>query len=152
MKKFILTSLNEYLNNINIKHYSGIDFVKVYNQKIEEINNFKYFNNRSDFNEINNVYFFVLQINEKIIGLAHIRKSPYIEDTYWLSYLTILNDYENMKYASKLSEYIFQWFSKNNLQFETSSYSEKGFLKLKPLFNRLSKKYNVSFIDKNSKI
>ena len=156
LRKFIATTIREYLNesnsNINIKEYSGRDFLKFYNQKIKEINSFKYFNNSSDFSGIDNVYFFVLYIDGKIIGLAHIRKSPYIENTYWLSYLSILNGFENMGYASKLSEFIFKWFSENNIQFETSSYSETGFLKLKPLFNKLAKKYDVKFIDKETKI
>lgn len=156
LRNFIATTIREYLNEnnpqINVNVYSGKDFLKFYNQKIKEINNFKYFDNNSDFSGIDNVYFFVLYIDGKMVGLAHIRKSPYIENTYWLSYLSVLSDFENMGYASKLSDFMFNWFSKNNVQFETSSYSETGFLKLKPLFNKLSKKYDVKFIDKETKI
>lgn len=153
--KFIHTIMFEYLSEQNtihrISHYTGREFLKFYD-KIDEINNFKYFSTNSDFLYIDKVYFFALYIDDKMVGLAHIRKSPYIENTYWLSYLSILPEYENMGYASKLSEYIFKWFSDNDFQFETSSYSEKGFVKLKPLFNRLAKKYDVKFIDKETKI
>jgi hypothetical protein len=156
LRKFIKTTIREYLNEQNtdykINHYTGREFLRFYNEKIKEINSFKYFDNSSDFSGIDNVYFFVLYIDDKMVGLAHIRKSPYIENTYWLSYLSILNNFENMGYASKLSDYIFRWFSENDYQFETSSYSETGFLKLKPLFNKLSKKYDVKFLDKETKI
>ena len=131
---------------------TGIEFLDLYNNINLNVQVFKYFDNRIDFLEIENVYFFTLFIDGKLIGLAHIRKSPHIHNTYWLSYLSILNEYENMGYGSKLSEYIFKWFCENNLQFETSSYSEIGYLKLKPLFNKLSKKYSVQFIDKETKI
>ncbi len=134
---------------INIKHYTGREFLSFYNTKIREINSFKYFDNGLDFTYIDDVYFFVLYIGDKMVGLAHIRKSPYINKTYWLSYLSILSKFENKGYASKLTEYIFKWFSDNELQFETSSYTEVGYLKLKPLFNKLSKLYNVKFIDKD---
>ena len=93
LRKFIATTIREYLNesnsNINIKEYSGRDFLKFYNQKIKEINSFKYFDNGLDFTYIDDVYFFVLYIGDKMVGLAHIRKSPYINKTYWLSYLSI---------------------------------------------------------------
>jgi GNAT superfamily N-acetyltransferase len=94
------------------------------------------------------VRFFTVKENDLVVGLAHIEKSPYAENTYWLSYLSIDPKFENKGYASILSEFIFKWFKKHNLTFETSSYSSSGFIKLKPLFNKLSKKYNVNFIDK----
>jgi GNAT superfamily N-acetyltransferase len=99
-------------------------------------------------NNLKQVYFFGLEVNDIIVALAHIRRSPYIENTYWLSYLCVDPDYEGAGYASQLSEYIFKWFRERNLQFETSSYTEDGFVKLKPLFNKLATKYGVPFIDK----
>jgi len=94
------------------------------------------------------VYFFCLFYNGIIVSIAHIRKSPYIENTYWLSYLCTDLLYSNMKFASKLSEYMFKWFKEHDLQFESSSYTEEGMIALKPLFNKLAIKYNVLFIDK----
>lgn len=144
---------NEYneFKKTNIRVYSGEEFSNIYNKKISHINKFDFFCNRFDFTNIEDVYFFTISIDEKIIGLAHIRKSPYEKRTYWLSYLSILEDYQNKKYASKLSDYIFKWFAENNLQFETSSYTKKG-IRLKPLFKKLSIKYNVDFIDKETLI
>lgn len=134
-------------------YYSGEDFIReVYHDNIDRINEFKYFNNRSDFNELHNVKLFTIILNNEIVGLAHIRKNPYIENTYWLSYLCIIEKHENKGLASILSKYIFNWFKKENIQFETSSYSESGFIKLKPLFNKLSKELNVAFIDKETNI
>lgn len=148
IKQTIRQYINESDNNIFSKIYTGRDFLALYNTKIKEINSFKYFCNSMDFNDFDNVYFFVLYNGENMVGLAHIRKSPYIDNTYWLSYLSILPKHENKGYASMLSNYIFKWYSDNGIQFETSSYSEQGLIKLKPLFNRLANKYNVSFIDK----
>ena len=99
-------------------------------------------------NNLKQVYFFGLEVNDITVALAHIRRSPYIENTYWLSYLCVDPDYEGNGYASQLAEHIFKWFRERNLQFETSSYTEEGFVKLKPLFNKLATKYDVPFIDK----
>lgn len=94
------------------------------------------------------VYFFCLFYNNEIVSLAHIRKSPHIENTYWLSYLCTDPNFTNKGFASKLSEYMFKWFKQNNYTFESSSYTEQGYITLKPLFNKLALKYNVNFIDK----
>ncbi len=99
-------------------------------------------------NNLKEVYFFGLEVNDIIVALAHIRRSPYIENTYWLSYLCVDPLYESQGYASKLSESMFKWYKEHNLQFESSSYTERGYITLKPLFNRLAKQYNVPFIDK----
>lgn len=99
-------------------------------------------------NNLRQVYFFGLEVNDIIVALAHIRRSPRLEKTYWLSYLCVDPEFEGNGYASQLSEYIFKWFKEHNLQFESSSYTEDGFIKLKPLFNKLANKYSVPFIDK----
>lgn len=110
---------------------------------------FKYMQLQYDFDyKDKEVYFFCLFYNDIIVSLAHIRKSPHIENTYWLSYLCTDPLYSSKGYASQLSEFMFKWFKKNNLQFETSSYTEEGMIALKPLFNRLAIQYNVPFIDK----
>ena len=109
---------------------------------------FKYYQ-YSDFQqEPKNVFFFGLEYDNKLISLAHIRKNPRIENTYWLTYLCVDQIYEGKGYASILAEHIFKWYKQNNLQFESSSYTEQGYIKLKPLFNKLALKYDVKFIDK----
>ncbi len=139
--------------NTKIKHFTGDEFINVCGNI--NTDNFKYFYPRTDFTEINNVDFFVIYSNSndnEVVGIAHIRKNPYINNTHWLSYLSISPDYQNLGYASKLSEYIIKWFKQKDLQFETSSYSKQGFVKLKPLFNKLTNKYNVDFLDKETLI
>lgn len=109
---------------------------------------FKYYQ-YSDYQvDSNNVYFMALEVDNIIVALAHIRKSKYIENTFFLSYLCVDPLYEGMGYASQLANNMFQWFKENNLQFESSSYTEQGFVKLKPLFNKLALKYDIPFIDK----
>ena len=109
---------------------------------------FKYYMYDDYKHEPENVYFLGLMVDDKLVALAHLRKSPYIENTYWLSYLCVDPLYEGKGYASILAENMFQWFKEKNLQFESSSYTEQGFIKLKPLFNKLALKYSVPFIDK----
>lgn len=128
--------------------YTGDEFREVYRKNIKSINELMYFDNTTNFYESENVNFFIVKIDNNIAGIAHIRKSPYIDNTYWLSYLSVNHEYQNRGVASKLSDFVFRWFKDNNIQFESSSYTEEGFLKLKPLFNKLAVKYDVDFIDK----
>lgn len=109
---------------------------------------FKYFS-YSDYKiEPNNVKFFVIKINDIVAGMAHIRKSKRKENTWFLSHLSIDPLYGSKGYASMLSDYMFKWFKDNGITFETSNYTEEGYVKLKPLFNELATKYDVEFIDK----
>jgi len=110
---------------------------------------FKYYQYSDYQNNTDDVYFMGLMVDNIIVALAHIFKSPYHKNTYSLSYLCVDPLYEGKGYASILADNMFQWFKENNVQFETSSYTEQGFIKLKPLFNKLALKYNVPFIDKN---
>ena len=109
---------------------------------------FKYFSYNDYDLEPHNVKFFVIKINDVIVGMAHIRKSANKENTWFLSHLSMDESFTDKGYASQLSEYMFKWFRDNGITFETSSYSEEGYVKLKPLFNRLALKYDVNFIDK----
>lgn len=98
----------------------------------------------------NNTIFFGIFENDIMVGLVRI----YLNDDnkeqniWWLTYLCIDPEYSSKGYASKLADYIFKYFKDHNYTFETSSYTEEGFVKLKPLFNKLALKYGVPFIDK----
>lgn len=109
---------------------------------------FKYYQYSDYQQNKDSVFFMSLMVDNIIVALAHIQKSSYQENTYWLSYLCVDPIYEGKGYATQLTDNIFQWFKDNNMTFETSRYTEDGYIKLKPLFNRLASKYNVSFIDK----
>lgn len=163
----MITTINQFKlletsNTIKFKIYNGYEFYE-YISKNGPNNTFdtrfllkndggnkafKYYQ-YDDFKiEPKNVFFFGLEYNNQLIALAHIRKSPHLQNTYWLSYLCVDPLYEHKGYATILAEYIFKWYKQHGLQFETSSYTEIGYIKLKPLFNRLALKYNVNFIDK----
>ena len=163
----MITTINDYklfeAYTNNFKIYNGNEFYKYistngpdgefdprYLMKSDGGNKaFKYYQYSDYQKEPENVYFMGLMLDNIIVALAHIFKSPYQENTYWLSYLCVDTQYEGKGYASILADNMFQWFKENNLQFETSSYTEQGFIKLKPLFNKLAIKYDVPFIDKN---
>lgn len=148
--KLILESLNF---DTNFKVFTADEFKKLYSNDprfILKIDGgkkaFKYYQ-YSDYNDEPKIYFFGLEIDNVLVALGHIRQTKNINQ-YKLSYLCVDALYEGKGYASMLAENIFKWFSKNNYTFETTKYTEIGFIKLKPLFNKLAQKYNVNFIDK----
>lgn len=146
----LIFSFNEYNNNLITIDLDTLEFMQEISQdKSFTYSDFKYFSPSSDYSFIDDVRFFICKSGNEIVGVAHIRKSPYVDKQWWLSYLSIKEKSRNIGYASALSECIFKYFKDNNLIFETSSYSDDGFIKLKPLFNRLAIKYGVVFVDKD---
>lgn len=114
---------------------------------------FKYFS-YGDYNGMyvndNNTRFFGIFEGDLMVGLAliFINQENTPKNIWWLRYLCIDPAYEGKGYASQLADYLFKYFKQHGYTFETSSYTDQGYVKLKPLFNRLAVKYNVPFIDK----
>lgn len=152
MEKRIQTNFKSYLDkkeNIEIKILDGEQAAK-YFKDIKGINNgqFKYFINLDMYlYPPKNVKFFILEKENTPLAISHIRKSMDWYKIWKLSFLSVKAGEENKGYASKLTNYMFEYYSKNDLVFETTPYSNEGYLKLKPLFNKLSKKYKVPFVD-----
>lgn len=152
MEKRIQTNFKSYLDkkeNIEIKIIDGEQAVEYFKDK-KDINKgqFKYFINIDIYlYPPKNVKFFIIEKENVPISISHIRKSTDWYRIWKLSFLSVKIGEENKGYASKLADYMFKYYSKNNLIFETSPYSNEGYLKLKPLFNKLSKKYKVPFVD-----
>lgn len=114
---------------------------------------FKYFD-LDDITQIQRTerFFPVIEVDSKIVGLAELENKPNTELIYWLKFLSIDTNSQGKGYASRLAEEIFQFAYKKGFSIETSSYSQEGFQKLKPLLQRFSNKYNVNFIDKEETV
>lgn len=159
IRKYIRKVLSENSNSNGFRVFTADEFIKYLNRDGEYDKRFlykrdgghkvfKYFMYDDYRIDRRNVFFFGLVVDGIIVALAHIRKSNKSDDTYWLSYLCVDPEFEGLGYASKLADNMFQWFKEKNLTFETSSYTEQGMVKLKPLFNKLAIKYDVHFKDK----
>lgn len=99
-----------------------------------------------------NGFYFSAELDNEIIGLAHVGKNPYKKDTYWISYLSVDSNHQSKGIASLISTAIFKWAGREKIELQSSMYSNMGWQKLKPLWNKLSKKYNVNFVDSNDRM
>jgi GNAT superfamily N-acetyltransferase len=97
-------------------------------------------------------YYFIVEIENKIIGSARLQQNPYDKNMFWLTHLTIDEEYRNQGYASKLANEIFKFVKQNDYVLKGSMYSDIGYEKLKPLFNRLAKQYDIKFIDSEERL
>lgn len=122
-----------------IKYFKGSDF-----NNTERI----YTKDKIEIKPIHN-YFTILELNNKIIGVANIYQSPYEHNVLWMKFLSIDEKYQNLHLTKYIVDELFKFISKNlkDFKLEPSTYSKIGFLKLKPLLKKYSEIYNVELID-----
>lgn len=113
---------------------------------------FRYFNLADAIHNKENKFYSLIKVDDKVIGLCELEKSPFQEKTFWIKFLSIDPEYQNQGYASRLAEEVFRFAKQEDVALETSSYTTKeGYEKLKPLFIRLAKDFSVNFIDKEKR-
>ena len=115
----------------------------------EKGGSFRFFELQDIQNHKEDKFFPVIKIGEKIVGLSELLKDPFNNKNLWIQFLSIDPKEQGNKYASMLSREIFDFAKKNGYTLEASHYTEDGFIKMRPVFERLSKEYSdVSFINK----
>lgn len=90
----------------------------------------------------------ILKVGNEIVGLSELLKDPFNNKNLWIQFASIDPKAQNNGYASKLAKEIFEFAKNNNYSLEASRYTEKGFEKIRPVFERLSKEYPINFINK----
>ncbi|RJQ29601.1 N-acetyltransferase [Candidatus Parcubacteria bacterium] len=96
--------------------------------------------------------FYPLVSKEKdIVGICELEKSPYEENTYWISFMSVKDSEQGKGYGSKLAEETFRFAKEKEINIEGSIYSDIGREKLKSKLKELSEKYGVKFIDSDEK-
>lgn len=120
---------------------------------IEEGGVFKYFN-IDDLTRTHNEkkFYPLIEVNKQVIALSELEENPYQQKSFWIKFVSVDPRYQNLGYASKLAEEIVRFAKKKDFSLESSSRSEEGYLKLKSLFDRLTKQYSVHYIDKDKKL
>lgn len=102
----------------------------------------------SDLKDWKDDLYFVVKKKTKIVGLSKLEKIPYKNKTFWIAFLSIDPEYQDQGYATRLAEFIFEFFSCMGCILENSVYSKEGMVRLKPLFTRLAEKYpKVNFTE-----
>lgn len=148
--------------NITVRVYESDEmFRKIYGDggapKYPHLqSNIKYFN----FSQIKSPYvpkeydsyFVVAENKESIIGIALVSQHKFSNpesNTYFISYVSVMDIYQDMGISKKISELLFRHFSERcpNEKLETSSYSIMGWDYIRHTHNELAIKYNVNFID-----
>jgi len=109
---------------------------------------FKYFDVRGGSIFPDSMHYPVISVGDNIVGIGELKQNPHNDKNFWIGHISIDPEYEGLGYASKLAKSIFAFAKEIGYSVETSSYSDVGFQKLKPLFNKLAKEYGVEFIDK----
>lgn len=105
----------------------------------------------SSLNPQKEILFPVVRVGDEIVGLAQLEKSPYKENCYWVSFISVDPAYQGNGYASKLIEEIFSFAKKENISLKASSYKEDGFLKLKDKLKQEAEKTGVVWEDEEKR-
>ena len=109
---------------------------------------FKYFliKNIIDRHSSKRVYPYV-ELDGEIVGLAELEQDPNLDKNIWVKFVSIDPKYQGKGYGSQLMNEIFKYVKEEGYSLQPSRYSDDGLVKLKPLFEKLSKEYGVTIID-----
>jgi ribosomal protein S18 acetylase RimI-like enzyme len=112
---------------------------------------FKYFDlaELSGLRDTNNLFYSLIEVDNKIVGLSELEKQPGNETNLWIKFISVDPQFQNRGYASKLAEEIFSFAKNNGFSLEESMRSPEGELKLKPKLRTLAQKYLVTFKERN---
>ena len=111
-------------------------------------NRIRYFSINDFGYNTNPMFFTVLFLNNKIIGIAkcsYYMLNAHNENNYSISFFSIDKDYRGNNYARLLCDGLFKYAKENNLEISSSSYTVLGKEQLEHLFIEYANKYNVKF-------
>ncbi|TSC51820.1 MAG: hypothetical protein LiPW41_767 [Parcubacteria group bacterium LiPW_41] len=97
------------------------------------------------------MFYPIVRTNKEIVGICELEKSPYRENTYWISFMSVKESEQGKGYGSKLAEETFRFAKEKEITIEGSRYTNMGREKLKSKYKELSEKYGVTFIDSDDK-
>lgn len=120
---------------------------------IEKGGVFKYFNIKDLISIHNEKKFYpLIELNNEVVALSELEESLNEQKSFWIKFVSVDPKYQGLGYASKLAEEIVRFTKEKGFSLESSSRSEEGYKKLKPLFNKLTEKYFVHYIDTDKKL
>ena len=96
-----------------------------------------------------NFFYPVIKADDKIVAICELEKSPYEENLFWITGVSVDPAYQDKRYASMVLEETFRFAKEIGVVLLGSQYSEKGFIKLKSVCHRLADKYGVEFRESN---
>ena len=92
-----------------------------------------------------NFFYPVIKVGDKIIAICELEKSPYEENLFWITGVSVDPAYQSKRYASRVLEETFRFAKEINVALLGSQYSKEGLVKLKSVCHRLADKYGVEF-------
>lgn len=97
------------------------------------------------------VCFVTLFDNKKIIGLIKLYKSPYVENTFWINYFSIDENYRDFKYSLLMMKKMFEFAKERNIDLESSGYTSMGWDRVREKLHEMSEEYGVTLIDNRNR-
>ena len=146
--KILQTEYKEYINNSE----SDDDIKNPINILENRIKYFKYDDLNNYLRRDNNDCFIVLYDNnyettsKHIIGIAKLGFSPYVENTYWISFISVDEQHRSKGYSKVLIEEIFKLAKEKKLRIEGSYQTDMGKERIGNYINTIASKYGVEYI------
>jgi len=92
-----------------------------------------------------NFFYPVIRVDDKIVALCEMEKSPYEENLYWITGVSTDPAYQGKGYASHVLEETFRFARERGFDLEASTYTDEGSQKLKSVCRKLAIQYGVEF-------
>ena len=97
-------------------------------------------------------YYPLLEVNGVAVGLAKLQQDTDQPDRLGISFISVDPKFQGRGYASLLVDELMRFAKSREATVYTSSYTDAGYEKLKPIFKRYADKHGVPFIDTEGRI
>ncbi len=108
---------------------------------------FRYFDIGKVLRRREKLFYPLVREGEVVVGLAELEESPYRENTYWISFMSIDPKFQEKGYSKRLVEETMRFAKERGIIVQRSTYTEQGEERLKHNLEGMAEEAGVELVD-----
>ncbi len=93
------------------------------------------------------LFYALVKEAQTVAGIAELEKSPYRDNTYWISFLSVDPEFQGNGYSKQLLEEIFEFAKREGIDLQLSTLTNDGETKLRRNLEDLAEKHSIQFVE-----
>lgn len=87
---------------------------------------FKYFHPEKMLRRAKNLFYSTVSEEDTVVGLAELEKSPYEDNLYWMTFLSVDPQFQERGHSKRLIDEMFRFAEARGIDLEISKFTEQG--------------------------